>query len=509
MAALDVVEISNALSKVHSSQVQPEEYAQVDFPWQTDKNNFSYQQGYIRFDTENNQTLDTVFEDSYMLVPLTIQSSVPGTPYTETDALAFKESTLSLITGVQIVSAGGDTIVPQCRTLEQSQLRLLIESVNTAPESSLADIQLWKSQNANTAVALTNSKSSGYYYTQTTGLTTEPYAPTNPFNMLLTTPADPTSVATGMNPNYNPGFDQAVKAFKANATFTGGQFMINAVIPLKHIHPWFREMNEPILGGRFTFYFYTPVQTVLSQIGTAPVLTADQPICTCATNSAGVAMAAPQIAIGNSTLNQCYLFTKTVKYSPEVGRKIREKYDKGYTRTISFLQPDVWQNLPNRTNWSTNGIFTDTTSIPPTPSPKRIFMLTYPTGQNGSRTIPFVSIGRFTGFNVKLNGIPYWIQNKNYDAEFWQLLQDCMPNVIDRETQTSLLSYSDFLTQYRIYVADISRIHDVRLNSNVNIEVDYTRLDTNAVDLCYLVEREVTQKWYVDGKTVKVIALTS
>lgn len=506
----DALEIQNLLEKDHSSTASELQYSETNMLYFNDMNNGNYNSGQIRFDTvlAANDWVD--WADSQLMIPLTIKSSNNGTyPYGETDPIAFKNSTLSLITGIQVVAANGSTIVPQCRTLEQSLVRAMVESSSETPKTSLESLQLWKSELPN--IMASTGAAGGYYFSQTStlgnNLTSVIY---NNNSVQYATGAS--STITTVNNGYNPGFAKGVEYFKANANLkasTTDTFETTVFIPLKYIHPLFAQLDEPLLGTRFYFTFYTSVTASYNNIASATVITNDCPMVVGATNSAGTAMVAPVIAIGNAASSTCKIYYKQCKFTSDIAEKMAQRYKEGFTKTINYLQPDVYTNINGRTNWPAGNpslLITDSQTIPTTIRPRRVWQLMYPTGMSSSFTIPFCSVGALQNVQFLLSNVPYFKQPLVYDVECWWKLKQEMPNIIDPIRESSFLTYEDFVTQYRFYCYDITRVNNVQLElAGVPLAPQWQRKDGYNVDLTYIVEKEIITKWTFNDNGVTVV----
>lgn len=130
-------------------------------------------------------------------------------------------------------------------------------------------------------------------------------------------------------------------------------------------------------------------------------------------------------------------------------------------------------------------------------NPKRLWILTPPTGVVDGTTWPSpIVTGPYglTNLNVKVNSIRQYNSDISSVYELWAELKKAMSPSISGLDTSSQLTFSDFVKTHRIHCLDISRYsHRVNGDPNhpVNISVSANPTSATAVDIIYLIEREI------------------
>lgn len=470
----------------------------VYFP---DYNASSYSSGIIRFDSLATRDQFVIWGDSYLQIPISISTSA-GAAYTQYDPISFKNSVLDLITGVQINSGSGQTLVNDNSIQYINNLRLLMETAFDAEFGNMADLQFWKNDLLPPDGTTAGSWGVGGAAFPNPAVYNNPWPDD--------TPAGAGAVAIDTNnfynTNYNEGFANRIKFFKCNASFgnapVNGTFQMIVNIPLRYIHKWFEQLNFPLLNCRFQFNFSTPL--IAPTATPAAISTSYMPfmIGSGTDLNPGTALNAPFAAIGGVS-SQCRIYYRKVTYSAPLNAKINSMLQAGFKKIVEYPVTDIYNpvpGLPADDNVTTQRIVLVTSSAV---APLRCWLLALPHGQATSATIPFICPANGTtpaqnvisNANILVNNVPYLYNSLIYPKEFYSYLQENMVSHGYNETVGSLISYRDFLTLHNYILFDIHRLKD-RLgdpNEACTLQLNFQRIASPAgynVDWIVLVERK-------------------
>jgi len=143
-------------------------------------------------------------------------------------------------------------------------------------------------------------------------------------------------------------------------------------------------------------------------------------------------------------------------------------------------------------------------------NPKKLLILTPPTGVVDGTTWPSpIMTGPYslTNLNVKVNGTRQYNSDLSSLYELWEELKKSMPPSISGMSTSSQLTFSDFVKTHRIHYLDISRYsHRVSGDPNALVSISVTANPTSAtaVDIIYLIEREIECEIHFGHNEVKV-----
>jgi hypothetical protein len=479
----------------------------VYFP---DYNQSNYSSGIIRFDTLACRDQFVIWSDSYLQIPISLGSSTsPSYQYAQADPVGFKNSVLDMITGVQINSGSGQTLVNDNNVQYINNLRLLLETAYDAEVGNLADIQFWKNDLPPASGLLAGDWTNGAnawpnpaVYNVITPDTNQPVQAVTAATSIVAGSA-PTNTGAYWNSAFNEGFSKRVQFFKLNATFAGSsatswQLIVN--IPLKFLHKFFEQLNFPLLNCRWQFNFTTPL---IAPSTTPSALAATyQPFMVGYQDGATTtAVPAPAAAIGNSYLTQCRIYYRKVTYGATLNEKLNKMLQQGYKKVIEYPVTDFYNSLIAANDASTASRILLVSSS--TVAPLRVWVLPVPTGQATSSTIPFIcpangatpGNNEITNANILINNVPYFYNNLVFPREFYTYLQENSVASGFSETVGSLISYRDFLNLHNYTCFDVHRLKD-RLgdpNEAVTIQLNIQRNASPtgySVDWLVLVERK-------------------
>lgn len=424
-------------------------YVDSQFEFLNDIQMGNYSSGQVTFDTLSLRDKYVHYNDSYLALPLNIASS-SATALVDADIVTVKRAVTDFIYGLTLSTGSGSTIVSDINIVTINQIRLLVET----------SFEYWQEQGAQ----LLFSKDRPARVTNAHGTITAPTA----------------AVAT------NEGFADRASWFKQTCAIAAGVISTVVFIPLKHIHDFFMQLDYPIINLRLQMSF---LLNMYSNGSIVPALAGAV--------ASGGTLANPVVTIGAATmpgstiqLTNCRLYYKTVKYHPEVNMQLAQKLAAGFTKMVEFRVTDTYLPSVSETN-QTGGSITRLVS-PSTIRPVRVWLLACPNTALSSST-PIAGgtirlatyVGQFTNANLLVNNSRYYNNDLVTAGDFYNILKEQFP-----ENQ-GLVTYSDFLTTYRLHCFDVTRLKDRLKNPNeaCSLQINATRVDAVACDYYFVVER--------------------
>lgn len=435
-------------------------FTSSEYLFLNDNQQGNFSAGMIRFDTQPMAGAFWVPSDSWLAIPLTVESSVGGgSALTEGSAVAFKNSVLDLITGVQITTASGQSIVNDQQSVSYiNNLRLLLESSIDSMETNQADIQFFKQIGTNLQYPVATG---AFSYGMTGTL-----AGNDPQRFVYAA-TGPTSPVLNPNPLFNEGFAQRIKLFKQGASsFTAGRFNMVVTIPLKFLHPLFAALDFPLINTRFQFTFTTPVRFNSAAAG---IPSSDYPLMvgvgvggtTSSTN-------ALRMGIGGDTLlgNTTRIYYRRVTFASDANKKVSEMLTRGYSKTLSYTVLDSYPSLiPTITADTTISQLVSSSTV----APLRMWVAFLPRdaeAQNVSPFMPFISRAVFSQTNCLVNSVPYYSNNLILPREHWQVVEEQTISCGSKDNLGAAIGYQDWLQNYRVICIDLSRYKERLVNSS-------------------------------------------
>lgn len=460
--------------------VTPDSFNNKQWKYLPDISNGDYTQQ-ISFDTQKLANSWVNYYEGYLFIPLGVSSTQAET--TSSDGtfpmVAFKQSFLSLIAGIQINRGDGLSIVAENNIQFINNLRLMVEKSLDWTTSEGAEIQF----------AMDTSRVNN----------PNPYATT-------------TSVA---NLAFNRGFsdrmifimDSAVQTGSYSSATTASYYQINALIPLRLLHSFFDSMNFPLINTRFliNFILASPIgnqgngitclqaettATIASSPPTAILANAYGIVTVPSTNFIATPTGIKVIISTNGTqaagAGACRLYYNTVTLNEHDAQEAIAQLKMNKPRRMEFISTDTYINLIGAKTMPL-GLFSQIINAA-TVKPIRIWALYYPananyassslqTATNSTPQIVAGAIGAGSAVNVKISNNQYLENFPTTSNEMWQYLKEQFPNYGGAgNTLGSLINYDSFLNLYRYHCFDVSRVKDRLKNSSdpVQIELDAT-----------------------------------
>lgn len=438
-------------------------YVDSQFEFLNDIQMGSYSSGQATFDTLSLRDKWIHYHDSYLAVPINIKSSTTDA-LVAADIIVVKRAVTDFIYGLTLSTGSGSTIVSDANIVTINQIRLLVES----------SFEMWQES----ASQLLFSKD-------------KPAPVTNAYGTVAAPVSDVTT---------NTGLADRANWFKQSCKFAAGVASTVVFIPLRHIHDFFMQMDFPIINLRLQMSF---LLNMYSNENIVPAL-GGRVTTNIGTTTAAIPNAAPSLTIGEATIpgsdvkiNNCRLYYKTVKYHPEVNMQLAQKLAAGFSKSLEFRVTDTY--LPSFSE-KAQGVGSITKLVSPsTIRPLRVWLLACPANALSSSVpastttiatntgyIPLaVYTGQFTNANILVNNSRYYNNDLVTAADFYNILKEQFP-----ENQ-GLVSYSDFLTTYRLHCFDLTRLKDRLKNPNeaCSLQVNATRVDAVSCDYYFIVER--------------------
>ena len=434
MAAIANEEIHNLFSnekhKVH--QYKTEDYYSL--------NCFTQTTSQISFTTAQIKDTQIIFKDSYVVLDL----SVAATGATATSEISLKEGVASIFSNVQVSIAGGTSIVNQQNVNLLNGKKLLLKDYtwakNIGPELC---------------------------YDRDTG----------PAETAVYATAQQTTTST--NAAFNQGLLNRVNYIIANSltakAFVGGILVqtFRVYVPLSIIHDWFAQMNYPISGVSFQIDLFLAHAISPWQI----FQITDTAVNTNVT------------AINTTVVSTPYLYYKGVTLNDDDATKYQHAISHGLTKTVNFISQQVNYSFVGRTE----------TSISMTPfqnivRPLRLWCFAYYANELRSVNNTFSPSVQLDYFNVLANNKSiFQVQPIMGQRRLYDQLRNTIYDYTD-DMAVANLTFADFLSNYKMYVFDLSRVkyNTSNLNTPVQIDVVASRLTATPIDFIYIIEYEDT-----------------
>jgi hypothetical protein len=257
----------------------------------------------------------------------------------------------------------------------------------------------------------------------------------------------------GLNPNANLGFKDRVTLLQNSAEYQfiaagtptpAGQqnangahvYYYRAIVPLKLLHDFFRQLDFPIINVGFNFQFTFAQQHGANINYTYPPIQTSNNTYLIAGGSDTTPY--PSIWYGRETSGAqgTRLYYRVVKFSPADNARMAEKLTTGFTKSIKFISADWFREPVPVSNASATHQFQFSTSVV---HPLRVWVqpypvLTYAAGTAGQVSTPAQSrealvdptfapgvvTAYFSQSNIQVNNVPYYRQNFSSVDDLWE-----------------------------------------------------------------------------------------
>ena len=415
----------------------------------------------------------TEWNNAWLALPITITPQANA--FSPSPVVAFKASILSMIRGFEVKTSGGQTVCSETNgaTTFASHLRMMLQNNND-----------WS---LGTAPSLMYSKDRA-----------PPGVPSglfskgniqNPKTAKYTAAPDDTTNAD--NPVCNLGFMERNAALLDSTFGLDGSYVADKKagfnttlnIPLRYISDFFASLDFPIINSRFQITFH---------LNTTNAASSYSPMCM-GTTLAGSKETGAAPVINITAGSQPLLYYYKVSFATLQAELVAKRLLTNFRKTIVYTQTDIDYT---QTNVASTSLFQRTVATAVN-APKRVWILSYPTGVVNSVDWPSPLVtGATTGLtnvNVTVNGTKYLSNNLNSLSEQYAALCSAMaPNGMNGEAN-QMISFGDFCKTYRLICLDISRSGNRQFDPNapVNLLVEAAPSTNTAADIIYLVEREM------------------
>lgn len=468
------------------------EYLSTEWEYLTDDNSTSYSSSSdsvkITYDTTPFSSKFVNYCNSYIAIPFSISNG----SYTSASIVALKQSFLSLISGIVLTTATGESIFNQppssCMDLFNN-MRLICMSTSDEIKDLKEILALQKDENIDSSNPLISAPH-GFINCL------RPISMTGTVSSFL--PADtygffPPTSQTGLYGGFNHGLEY--RKNRTMATLAGTEFTIYAAIPLRFLHDFFTHLNFPMLGANFR------LEITLNSAAKSLISYTSQTDATALAPTVRIAT-----AIDNSG-NRTRLYLQTVKMPPDVLSETLTALNSGVVKRFTFYDPIVYRKNGWGTSTSMNDVLTQSVV-----KPYRLMMMGAMTGrviETGNVLAPANSILNLDKFNLKINGSPFFKQSlssKNQQYEEFLRAWGVKDTPDSALTQRSYINFDDFKGLYALTSADLSGVKKL-LSSETTpcyIELDCTRNSATDIDLIVWIEREMIAEISMNGKDLKV-----
>lgn len=327
-----------------------------------------------------------------------------------------------------------------------------------------------------------------------------------------------TQLLAQKNKNFNKGFLDRINFTNMSYSVTSnvGTGTFNACIPLRILNDFFRSLNMPLLGTQFFFQF-TLASPSLS--ATQPFMV-DKSACT-VTAVGGLAYTVADtlsVTVGNGTLSNTRLYYPRIQFNAQTLAKVNSLLASGFQRSVVWYDNYVVQGNLNLTSGSPNFQIT-----PGISRPVRVIMMTPRSAPAQSSTVPAnsaginsaydaapsFSVGQFTNLQLLVDTVPLFPNPLIYDIEAYNLLKEEFIGHGRDQQDGSLISFKDFITQYRYYVFNCSRMINSLPDPSKSVSLQFIAnrvgSDSVAVDQYFLIE--VEQSTIINFSSSKTVTI--
>lgn len=462
MSTPDHITIENALSSSNSSDIQQEDYSYSEYEYINDVNQGNYTTGSVRFDATNLRNKYIIWADAYLLCTIAVSSST-GTAYTVTSPISFKQSSADLFTGVQ-VQVGANVPVNDQDVQTINRLRNLMHTTISGADGGLQNFGFDKDRSSTVGQVV-----------GTTSLdlnVTPQIATADPHEFTYAS-----SVITVQNVNFNKGFYNRIASFKAMSTFNSGTFTAQVKVPLRMLHSFFQCLDFPLINSEMQFTFYTPCGPTTAITSRSPFLV-------------GSGAAVPQAQFVNQKVQ---IYYRTVKFNLAANIEMAKRLEAGYTKKLIFSAVNMY--YPHDNTAANNTSSYQDQIVASVKWPQRVFLLLTPNTARDVATVPFICPGIVNNINIKVGNANYYNQPLITDNQIWAIVDENTVAHGVSMTDSALIGFNDFKSNYRIHLCDITRTKDViKPDDAVSIEFDSLKVDSSgfyntALDFVYVVER--------------------
>lgn len=496
--SFEIASMFSANNKYLEPQYQEVRYLQV-----TDTNQGNYQDGKISLNLESNKAEFTVLSDSFLVVPLRISNG------TATSTYAIKNSLVSLISGLQVQTSSGTTLVNESNfaTPIIANLKMMIDSSIDFKEANEMHY-FGQDKHVQLDVSLAGKSIVG-------GVTPTVTAATPTIDALQNVPlSNRISVFTTRSTKTVVGI---------TAVYT--QDFI-AYIPLKFVHSLFQVLDFPMVNCPLQITFN--ISGISGQSGycpfTCPIYGAHSSLGDIASGStpAVVALVAgatkPALSVFPGASEKGYapgvrLFLKAVKLPTEAAIELRSQMEAGYKKSLVFTSTQYF-TYPQAAQLAASSYSLTQQVASNVIRPTRCWVLPVRSGTLASEANSFPAVisqdSQFlTNTNIQINNQNFYNMNLRSQYEFYRLLKEQMQGGTSSMSHNTPISYDDFLNGCNPYVFDLSRYPTVKANTmctiSVNTDIVVPSGNVPALDLIVLIEHLETMVLDISTAGVSIV----
>lgn len=415
----------------------------------------------------------TDFSKAFLYLPINVHMAADMVDVPDFPGLAFKTCALSAITRVACRTAGGTTIFDEQNVgVFSNALRLLMESDENWEKISGPELHYARDRPAD-----------GVFGMNTTATIASP-------SLAKYTGAPGTVVAgdagNKASSSYNQGFSKRNEYFRSACVDVNGvpsaavnDFKMNLRIPLSYLHDFFKQLKFPLLGVRLVFEFYLDNPTLI-------------PITVGATVP-GTALAGGNgvITIDTSGLGP-RLYYESVFFKASQSAVASSRLVSGFSKLVKFKTHLLKQDAVNKAPGAPVSFTIDASAV----QPKRVWVLTYPTGLVAGSTWPSVLITGPNGLtNVQLS-VNNKTQYNNYLSTSAEQYAEFLSSARlgGSSVPEALISYEDFRLRSRLMCLDLSRLAGGQADPNAPVVLQIAGSTQSAAgvntDTYYIIESE-------------------
>jgi len=515
-----------------------------------DTNNNSYNAGNITFRTNHIRNVWKSWYDAYIAIPISVSST--GANYDGSELVAFKQSFLSFVYGIQ-VKINGTTVMNDTDIQYINNLRLLIgKSVDWA-EINGPEIGYSKDQSASTQSDVGNEmEASPLTGTITvaaatndivgvgTAFTTELKVGdkvvtaggqaltisviTDNTNLVIT--SDDNDAEAGVtytiqgdsrrNESYNEGFFKRASYLAGNVNYRTNSFktpvsadkinFIDAGPTPKSNNSDFGTAASALTYSRVIHLPLRYIHPFFEQLN-FPMVNDDLEIIIQTHNNSSQPNAVLQVPTGTIAAQSeiratCRLYYRELEFQPKDASAINEKLRNGMVKRVRYNVTDVYTRTGNTaTNFSE---LVTSSAI----NPVRLWVQMYTAGgvlAGIGSNAPMIAPIRPTTSQLKVNNVNLFDDRLETVDEHWQELKRHLAHIDDNKSQINQIDHSNNYIGFNVF--DIDRYGDDKVNEDTSNELvlQIAKANTSTDIIMLLEKREVVELQMSDGNLIALI----
>jgi hypothetical protein len=492
-------ELLNVLQEVNPSK--DNSYAKITWIKELiDTNNGNYNNGLVNFSTQAYKSKWIDYRAGYLMVPLIIhgKNNVFAQAVGSAPRVALKNGIAQLIYSLKMQI--NNVIVQNTENL--NQYNAILQMVDDSIDWQASHGTLYHLAKDN--VDSNSVEPYVYTATQMAVLNSDPGTNVASTQVVPAATASSTAFLTDLkvakNPLYNEGFEKRVsfvEQYYRHGAASQGYWSFKAIIPLKLISGFFKQLDSPLYNVHFNFQF--GITSLVPSSNALPVMAnTNEPLSILigAPPNVIAPYGQPFIPAGGET--SCRLYLPEIQWKPEIEAGLMKLLDSGLPVTTTFYDVKKFENTKPTSPQDANISQVITTGIV---KPQRVWVVGVPQASSASHQSPSPcqSTLTLTDANILINLKKQFDNNITEPYEFYQMLQKEMYNAGEDNQTGSLIGYNDFQNpsgNHRYYCFNISKQINSMANTLEPVDLSFqgrlVKAAGDDLDVAFFVETETT-----------------